>query len=36
MRSPTDDHPHPPDLRLVPAALAVWAVVLLGLGLGPA
>ncbi|OLT07005.1 competence protein ComEC [Pseudonocardia sp. CNS-004] len=25
----------PPDLRLVPAALAVWAVVLLGIGLGP-
>ncbi len=25
----------PPDLRLVPAALAAWLVVLLGLGLGP-
>jgi competence protein ComEC len=25
----------PPDLRLVPAALAVWAVALLGIGLGP-
>jgi competence protein ComEC len=37
MRSPPhlDEPPHPPDLRLVPAALAVWAVVLLGLGLGP-
>ncbi|TQM43290.1 ComEC/Rec2 family competence protein [Pseudonocardia cypriaca] len=29
------DPPRPPDLRLVPAALAVWAVVLLGIGLGP-
>ncbi|WP_433556241.1 ComEC/Rec2 family competence protein [Pseudonocardia xinjiangensis] len=27
--------PRPPDLRLVPAALAAWAVVLLGIGLGP-
>jgi competence protein ComEC len=27
--------PRPPDLRLVPAALAVWAVALLGIGLGP-
>jgi competence protein ComEC len=36
-RSPTPDldQPRPPDLRLVPAALAVWAVVLLGIGLGP-
>jgi competence protein ComEC len=25
----------PPDLRLVPAALAVWTVMLLGIGLGP-
>src|SRR5690606_33397765 len=29
------DAPGPPDLRLVPSALAVWAVVLLGIGLGP-
>ena len=28
--------PRPPDLRLVPAAGAVWAVLLLGLGAGPA
>ena len=35
-RRPGLDEPsHPPDLRLVPAALAVWAVMLLGLGLGP-
>ncbi|TWF75770.1 competence protein ComEC [Pseudonocardia hierapolitana] len=38
-RSPTPDldqaQPRPPDLRLVPAAVAVWAVVLLGIGLGP-
>ena len=27
--------PRPPDLRLVPAALAAWAVVLLGIGFGP-
>ncbi len=27
---------HPPDFRLVPPALAVWAVVLLGMVLGPA
>ncbi|HEX3261407.1 MAG TPA: ComEC/Rec2 family competence protein, partial [Pseudonocardia sp.] len=33
MRAPTE---HPPvDLRLVPAAAAAWAVMLLGLGLGP-
>ncbi|WP_255621757.1 ComEC/Rec2 family competence protein [Pseudonocardia sp. DSM 110487] len=32
---PDLDPPRPPDLRLVPAALAVWAVVLLGIGLGP-
>lgn len=35
MRAPPDERVHPPDLRLVPAALAVWAVVLLGMGLGP-
>ena len=29
------DAPGPPDLRLVPSAVAVWAVVLLGIGLGP-
>ncbi len=34
MRVP-EELPHPPDLRLVPAALAAWAVMLLGLGLGP-
>jgi competence protein ComEC len=36
-RSPTRDldHAQPPDLRLVPSAVAVWAVVLLGVGLGP-
>jgi competence protein ComEC len=27
--------PRPPDLRLVPAALAAWSVVVLGVGLGP-
>jgi competence protein ComEC len=27
--------PRPPDLRLVPAALSAWLVVLLGIGLGP-
>src|SRR4051794_6653212 len=27
--------PRPPDLRLVPAALAAWAVVLIGIGFGP-
>jgi competence protein ComEC len=33
---PDLDQPRrPPDLRLVPAALAVWAVMLLGIGLGP-
>jgi len=31
----SDEPRRPPDLRLVPAALATWAVVLLGLGLGP-
>ncbi|WP_219414723.1 ComEC/Rec2 family competence protein [Pseudonocardia nigra] len=31
-----DEPRRPPDLRLVPAALAAWAVVLLGIGLGPA
>ncbi len=36
MRVHDSDEPRrPPDLRLVPAALAVWAVVLLGIGLGP-
>ena len=34
MRAP-EDPSHPPDLRLVQAALAVWAVTLLGLWLGP-
>jgi len=36
MRAPDPGEPRrPPDLRLVPAALAVWAVVLVGIGLGP-
>jgi competence protein ComEC len=36
MRAAEPDEPRrPPDLRLVPAALAVWAVALLGVGLGP-
>ncbi|OZM79003.1 ComEC/Rec2 family competence protein [Pseudonocardia sp. MH-G8] len=36
MRAPVPDPPRrPPDLRLVPAALAVWAVMLLGIGVGP-
>ncbi|WP_300008999.1 ComEC/Rec2 family competence protein [Pseudonocardia sp.] len=30
-----DEPRRPPDLRLVPAALAAWAAVLAGLGLGP-
>ncbi len=36
MRARDPDEPRrPPDLRMVPAALAVWAVVLVGIGLGP-
>ena len=40
MRAPPTDRLEPtehapPDLRLVPAAAAAWAVMLLGLGLGP-
>ncbi|MGI9001775.1 MAG: ComEC/Rec2 family competence protein [Pseudonocardia sp.] len=36
MRARDPDEPRrPPDLRLVPAALAAWAVVLVGIGLGP-
>ncbi len=32
----SDDEPRrPPDLRLVPSALTAWAVVLVGIGLGP-
>ncbi|MHA6632127.1 DNA internalization-related competence protein ComEC/Rec2 [Pseudonocardia sichuanensis] len=35
MRVPEPQSPRrPPDLRLVPAALAVWAVMLLGIGVG--
>ncbi|GAA3241898.1 ComEC/Rec2 family competence protein [Pseudonocardia petroleophila] len=33
--SPPEPGRRPPDLRLVPAALAAWAVVLVGLGPGP-
>jgi competence protein ComEC len=34
MTAPPAADRHPPDLRLVPAALATWAVTLLGLGFG--
>ena len=35
VREPDGELRRAPDLRLVPAALAVWAVLLAGLGLGP-